>query len=42
MCIHTSETGLTIFILSGVMVAEQYFSKSTAALAPVILNNSEW
>lgn len=39
---HQSENGLTEFILDGIMVAEQYFSKSSAVLAAVIQHNFEW
>lgn len=39
---HQSEHGLTEFILNGIMVAEQYFSKSSAVLAVVIQHNFEW
>lgn len=40
---HQSENGLTIFILNGIMVVEQYFfSKSRTILAAVIQHNFEW
>lgn len=43
-CAYTyqSENGLTIFILNGTMVVEQYCSKSSTVPAAVIQHNFEW